>query len=175
MSSLTTYDLKRIFEKLDKNGDGLVSLDELNWLLERIGVQLGLAELESSVGKARLNFDEFLFFYESISNPSNNNINGESKGGNDDHDRGDGEEYDDDHKESDHHGDEDSDLVNAFKVFDLNDDGFISSEELQIVLTRLGLMEENSGRDCKRMIRAFDANSDGKLDFEEFKTMMLLY
>ncbi|EXC04741.1 putative calcium-binding protein CML44 [Morus notabilis] len=166
MCSLSANDLNRIFKKLDKNGDGLVSVDELNWLLERIGVDIqliSLTELESLVGKSSLSFDEFLFFYKSISNPNN----GESKGGDIDQDQ------DHDH---DHDG-EDSDLVKAFKVFDINDDGFISCEELQSVLIRLGLMEDHnsSGRDnCKSMIGAFDANSDGQLDFEEFKNMMLL-
>ncbi|KAF9609742.1 hypothetical protein IFM89_018190 [Coptis chinensis] len=69
---------------------------------------------------------------------------------------------------------EESDLVGAFKVFDINSDGFISSDELQCVLSRLGLWEERSGCDCTRMIYEFDINSDGVLDFEEFKKMMLL-
>ncbi|KAL5559695.1 hypothetical protein UlMin_035906 [Ulmus minor] len=157
MSPLSKNDLKRIFEKLDRNGDGLVSLEELNWLLERIGVQLSLKELESLVvGKPSLNFEEFLFFYQSISNPNN----GETRGLKDEEEEGE--------------DDEESDLAKAFKVFDLNGDGFISCEELQNVLERLGLIEENSGRDCKSMILAFDANLDGQLDFDEFKDMMLL-
>ncbi|XVE55261.1 hypothetical protein DITRI_Ditri03aG0145000 [Diplodiscus trichospermus] len=73
---ISNNDLQRIFEKLDKNGDGLVSLEELNWLLERIGVQFSLEELESLVGKPCLDFDEFLFFYDSI---SNQNVNGGKK------------------------------------------------------------------------------------------------
>lgn len=166
MSPLTTNDLKRIFEKLDKNGDGHVSLDELSWLLERIGVQFSLTELESLVGKPSLNLDEFVFFYESISSRHN-----DSYVVHDDH----GEKNDHIHQEVEVEvevEDELSDLVKAFKVFDQNDDGFISCEELQKVLIRLGLLEENSN--CKSMINAFDANLDGQLDFEEFKNMMLL-
>ncbi|KAE8701790.1 S-adenosyl-L-methionine-dependent methyltransferases superfamily protein [Hibiscus syriacus] len=34
--ALNKKDLQRIFERLDKNGDGFVSLEELNWLLNRI-------------------------------------------------------------------------------------------------------------------------------------------
>ncbi|KAE8731234.1 S-adenosyl-L-methionine-dependent methyltransferases superfamily protein [Hibiscus syriacus] len=154
MSPLSKNDLQRIFEKLDKNGDGLVSLDELNWLLERIGVQFRLEELESLVGKSCLGFDEFVFFYDSISNQN---------GGNDDDDEmiidGDDE-------------DGESDIAKAFKVFDLNGDGFISSEELQSVLARLGLWDERSGTDCRNMICYYDANLDGVIDFEEFKSMM---
>lgn len=70
--------------------------------------------------------------------------------------------------------DGDTDLLEAFRVFDLNGDGFISSEELQSVLSRLGMWDERSGKDCGRMINAYDSNRDGRLDFEEFKNMMLL-
>jgi calcium-binding protein CML len=154
MSILNTSDLHQIFENLDKNGDGLVSLEELNWLLEKTGVKFSLGELESLTGKTRLDFNDFLFFYDSISNKQNNGSN-----------EGAVEEGDEN---------QESDLVSAFKVFDLNGDGFISCEELQNVLSRLELWDASSGRDCRTMIRVYDTNLDGQLDFEEFKTMMSL-
>ncbi|XP_040996825.1 probable calcium-binding protein CML44 [Juglans microcarpa x Juglans regia] len=156
MSPLNTNDLRQIFEKLDKNGDGLVSLEELNWLLEKIGVKFSLEELQPLVGKPSLDFNEFLFFYDSISSEKNNiNISSSTS-------------------EVDPVSDKESDLVKAFEVFDLNGDGFISSEELQDVLSRLGLWDESSGRDCRAMIHVYDTNLDGQLDFEEFKNMMFL-
>ncbi|KAL3840053.1 hypothetical protein ACJIZ3_024644 [Penstemon smallii] len=70
--------------------------------------------------------------------------------------------------------DKNGDGLRAFKVFDLDGDGFISCEELQIALSRLGLWDEHcSGQDCKDMIGMFDTNSDGFVDFEEFKDMVL--
>ncbi|MED6123476.1 hypothetical protein PIB30_049487 [Stylosanthes scabra] len=142
--------------QLDMNCDGFVSLEELNWLLHNIGFQLTLDELESLVEKKSLNLSEFLFFYDSIiSNEKNDN---------------DEEEIVDD-------DDElllENDLVETFKVFDLDGDGFITSKELECVLKRLGLWDERGGKDCGTMIRFYDTNSDGQLDFEEFKNMMLL-
>ena len=67
-----------------------------------------------------------------------------------------------------------SDLAKAFIVYDSNGDGFISCDELQSVLSRLGLWNEHCGQDCRSMINVYDKNSDGVLDFEEFKNMMLL-
>ena len=154
MSPINTNDLHRIFEKLDKNGDGLVSLEELNWLLEKIGVQIiSLEELESIVGKSSLDLNEFLSFHDSISKQNNSCSN---------------------EVVEEEEANEESDLVKAFKVFDLNGDGFISCDELQNVLSRLGLWDENSGRDCRSMIHVYDTNLDGQLDFEEFKNMMFL-
>ncbi|XP_030455275.1 probable calcium-binding protein CML44 [Syzygium oleosum] len=157
MSRLGTGDLRRIFENLDKNGDGQVSLEELNWLLEKIGVHHSADELESSIGKPSLDLDEFSYFYDSISPEGATRSDGL------------------DSRESDEGGaDREADLAEAFKVFDLNEDGFISSDELQSVLSRLGLWDERSGRDCNSMIRTYDTNSDGRLDFGEFKSMMLI-
>ncbi|XAR62858.1 hypothetical protein NMG60_11017758 [Bertholletia excelsa] len=146
MSPLTAHDLHRIFEKLDQNGDGFVSLDELNWFLERIGVETSLDGLKLLVGKTRFDVLDFFIFYDTVIR--------ENKG---------------------EEGNEkvESELEEAFKVYDLNGDGFISGDELRTVLSRLGLWNERYGGDCKSMISAYDTNSDGVLDLEEFKKMML--
>ncbi|XP_012448099.1 probable calcium-binding protein CML44 [Gossypium raimondii] len=154
-TALSKKDLQRIFEKLDKNEDGLVSLEELNCLLDGIGVQFSLQELEPLVGKPCLNMHEFLSFCDSISNHSVN-----------------GDIIEEEEEEDDDDDDED-DLAKAFEVFDLNGDGFISCEELESVLGRLGLWDANSGKDCRSMICFYDTNFDGMVDFQEFKTMML--
>ncbi|GAA0153783.1 hypothetical protein LIER_11942 [Lithospermum erythrorhizon] len=65
------------------------------------------------------------------------------------------------------------DLEEIFKVFDLNGDGFISSEEIQSALFKLGLSDEDQQEyDCKKMLSYDDTNSDGKIDFQELKHMM---
>ncbi|KAL7246168.1 hypothetical protein ACSBR2_001328 [Camellia fascicularis] len=133
MSPLNTDDLHRIFQKLDQNGDGFVSLNELKCLLEKIEIQISLDELESLKN----------------TNNDQNEVGEVDK-------------------------DLESDLAKAFKVYDLNGDGFISCEEIQDVLSRLGLWKEHRGGDSMNMIKVYDTNSDGVLDFEEFKNMMLL-
>ncbi|KAJ6306925.1 hypothetical protein OIU78_022102 [Salix suchowensis] len=158
MCVLKTNDLKRIFQELDKNGDGLLSAAELGWLLESIGgVHFSLQEVESSLGKSCLNFDEFLLFYDSIT----------KQGGDGNSEAVPADGQDQGCKE------EGCDLVEAFKVYDSNGDGFISAEELQSMLSRLGLWDEMTGKDCRGMISKYDTNLDGVLDFEEFKKMML--
>ncbi|CAI0611321.1 unnamed protein product [Linum tenue] len=149
---LHAADLRRIFHQLDRNGDGLLSIDELGWLLDRIGsssLQFTSDELESSVGKSTLDFDEFLAFYRSIEDGGGGGESGTSVA-----------------------AAVERDLEEAFRVFDLNGDGFITSEELQKVLSRLGLWDETTGKDCRRMISPYDTNLDGVLDFDEFKNMM---
>lgn len=153
MYPLTTYHLHQIFNELDRNKDGLVSIDELMSLLERLRLNVNRAELELLVGDQALNFFDFLFFYQTL-----NKIIVQEKG--------EIEEADGDNWEGD--------LRKAFKVFDLNGDGFISCEELQIALGKLGLLDKSCGQDCTQMIGVYDTNSDGLLDFDEFKEMMFM-
>ncbi|CAL0319439.1 unnamed protein product [Lupinus luteus] len=153
MSLLSPTELQRIFEKMDMNGDGFVSLEELNYLLQKIGFSFSLYELESLVEKKSFDFNEFLFFYNSISKKNNGKIRSDDDNG------------------VDIIEELESDLVETFKVFDLDGDGFITSQELECVLKRLGLWD---GKDCRSMICFYDTNLDGQLDFQEFKNMMLL-
>lgn len=147
MSGLHFSDLLRIFATLDQDVNGRVSVDELGWLLDRLGAPAGPDELEEIVGGKDLDLEAFISFYESTLKRDDDDGDG----------NGDGDERD---------------LLEAFKVFDLNNDGFISCAELKSVLSSLELCDMNS--DCSRMIGEFDTNLDGRLDFEEFRKMMLL-
>ena len=62
-------------------------------------------------------------------------------------------------------------LEKVFSVFDSDGDGFISSHELEALLKKIGFWE-SSCMNCTRMIMAYDTNSDGKIDFDEFKSMI---
>ncbi|KAG2303502.1 hypothetical protein Bca4012_062250 [Brassica carinata] len=150
-SFISINDLRRMFQNLDKNQDGLVSLDELHWILETLGwSEHTPEELELFVGKKSLDLDEFLRFYDDAVS-----YRKETK------------------SDSVVCVDNDDAIVGAFNVFDVDGDGYISSEELRTVLERLGFEEETKSWDCGRMIRAHDKNLDGVIDFEEFKNMLL--
>ncbi|KAG2704485.1 hypothetical protein I3843_05G005900 [Carya illinoinensis] len=63
-----------------------------------------------------------------------------------------------------------TDIQNAFLTYDLNGDGKISAEEVKEVLGKLG--ERCSLEDCRRMVRAVDADGDGMVNMDEFMNMM---
>ncbi|GMI67414.1 CALMODULIN-LIKE 46 [Hibiscus trionum] len=60
----------------------------------------------------------------------------------------------------------------AFDVFDVNKDGFIDAKELQRVLCVLGLKEGFKLQNCNKMIKTFDEDGDGRIDFQEFVKFM---
>lgn len=63
-------------------------------------------------------------------------------------------------------------IKETFEVFDSNKDGYIDCSDLQRVLYGLGIEEGSGLEDCKRMIRDFDVNGDGLIDFREFVVFM---
>ena len=57
-------------------------------------------------------------------------------------------------------------LAEAFRVFDRDGDGTISVKELSDVMRELG--EAMSDDDIKNVMSGIDANSDGRMNLEEF-------
>jgi Ca2+-binding EF-hand superfamily protein len=63
-------------------------------------------------------------------------------------------------------------LKQAFAVFDVNGDGFISATELMSVMSKLRLEEGLEMEDFERMIGAYDKDFDGKINFQDFKLLL---
>lgn len=65
-------------------------------------------------------------------------------------------------------------LWEAFKIFDVDGDGFIDTIELKRVFECLGLDKGWEIREIEKMVSVVDVNLDGKVDFTEFELMMAL-
>jgi Ca2+-binding EF-hand superfamily protein len=63
-----------------------------------------------------------------------------------------------------------AELMQSFKMFDLNHDGFISAFELGQALSQMG--EQHSEAEVLDLVRRADANGDGKIDYKEFAELM---
>jgi len=63
------------------------------------------------------------------------------------------------------------DIVDAFKVFDKDGNGFISAAELRHVMMNLG-KQKLSEEDAEEMIREADVDGDGQINYEDFVARM---
>jgi len=61
-------------------------------------------------------------------------------------------------------GDPDEDLKEAFKVFDKDNNGFISQSELRLVMSNLG--EKLTDDELEEMILEADIDGDGQVNYE---------
>jgi calmodulin len=67
--------------------------------------------------------------------------------------------------------DSEEEILEAFKVFDKDGNGFISAAELRHIMTNLG--EKLTDEEVDEMIREADVDGDGQINYEEFVKMMM--
>ncbi|KAF7816469.1 putative calcium-binding protein CML18 [Senna tora] len=136
-------EVRKIFNKFDKNGDGKISCAELKEMMLTLGSKTTSEEVRRMMEEIDKNGDGYI----DIKEFADFHIN-------------DGKDGVDVTKE----------LRDAFDLYDLDKNGVISASELHSVLKKLG--EKCSLSDCRRMISSVDADGDGNVNFEEFKKMM---
>ena len=153
--SLNAVRLRRVFDLFDRNGDGEITVDELAQALDALGLDADRASLAATVGAyvpegaAGLRFGDFDALHRAL-----------------------GDAFFGALADQDDAADDEEEMREAFKVFDVDGDGFISAAELQEVLKKLGLPEASSMANVKEMICNVDRDRDGRVDFSEFKCMM---
>ncbi|CAG5126416.1 unnamed protein product, partial [Candidula unifasciata] len=69
-------------------------------------------------------------------------------------------------KQQQSHQDRTEEMMEAFRVFDKNNDKFIDARELVYVMTRIG--DTLTKQEAEEMIKVADVNEDGKIDYLEF-------
>ncbi|XP_021737140.1 calmodulin-like protein 1 [Chenopodium quinoa] len=133
--------MRQVFDRFDKNKDGKISQEEYKAILRAMGKDESVVR---EVGKifqvADSNKDGYIDFKEFMAL----------------------------HKDGG--GVRTMDIRNAFRVFDLDEDGKISAEEVHEMLKRLG--ERCTLADCKNMVKAADTDGDGFINMNEFIAMM---
>ncbi|GLJ50337.1 hypothetical protein SUGI_1072320 [Cryptomeria japonica] len=149
LQNIKKWDLDRIFHILDSNRNGIVSTEDIQGLLQKLGLHFycddGLKIMTNF--PEHMSFDEFCRVSVSLV-----------------------EDFE--CAEGVKQVSEKEELKEAFCVFDKDGDGFITPPELQHALLNLGFREANVLENCEAMIGKFDKNSDGRIDFEEFENIM---
>jgi len=68
------------------------------------------------------------------------------------------------------YADSEKEILEAFKVFDKDGNGFVSPDELRQVMINMG--EKLTDEEVDEMIREADLDGDGQINYEEFVRMM---
>ncbi|KAM1125644.1 hypothetical protein ACFX1Q_040932 [Malus domestica] len=117
-SSLNFLRLRRIFDMYDKNKDGFISFHEISQALALLGLDTEIFDLCSMIksfiqpSNDDLNFDDFVSLHQSLYDTYFDNNNND--------------------EEASTAVAEESDFSEVFKVFDEDDDGYISAKELEM-------------------------------------------
>jgi len=138
-------EIKQTFGQFDTNGDGHISIDELENAMRQCGKQpskLEVKMLMNQVDKDRngvITLEEFIEYMSAppVLNTSNN------------------------------------DLKARFEIFDKDGDGYITKEEMSSIVAELELGRDFPQEVIDAIFNEADANNDGMISLEEFTSAMI--
>jgi len=130
---------KKTFIMYDKDGDGTVSTKELGAVMRSLGTNPDPEELEAMVDEADADGSGSVDFGEFVEMMIKREAEKETP----------------------------EDLKQAFRVFDKDGNGFVSTSEIKFVLSRLGV--EFSDEELGEMVQEADIDGDQHVSFEEFR------
>ncbi|KAM8710307.1 hypothetical protein ACLKA7_017010 [Drosophila subpalustris] len=157
-------DLRTAFDLLDRNRDGRVTANELQFMLKNLGINVrdeiihDLIREASHSGNGLINEAEFLQWVGRIQAL-----------------RDDQQQHDDSastaSKPVDEADDVTEDLIAAFRVFDRDGNGFITRDELQTAMEMIG--EPLNEQQLEQLLAIADLDQDGRINYEEFTRLLL--
>mmetsp|Transcript_18633 Transcript_18633/g.20258 ORF Transcript_18633/g.20258 Transcript_18633/m.20258 type:complete len:189 (+) Transcript_18633:256-822(+) len=136
-------EFKEAFSLFDKDGDGTISVRELGTVMRSLGQNPTEAELADMINEIDANGDGTVDFPEFLTMMSRKMNDVESE----------------------------EEILEAFKVFDKDGNGFISAAELRHIMTNIG--EKLNDEEVDEMIREADIDGDGQINYEEFVKLLM--
>ncbi|XP_064621364.1 calmodulin-A-like isoform X2 [Lineus longissimus] len=143
LSEAQVTEYREAFRLFDKDGDGHITTVELGTVMKSLGQSPSEKELQDMINEVDSDGNGTLDFDEFLTMMGRHL-----------HESGNSED----------------DMREAFRVFDKDGDGNITSAELRHVMMNLG--EKLTDDDVDEMIREADIDGDGQVDYEEFVKMM---
>eukprot|EP00761_Pharyngomonas_kirbyi_P009516 gb/GECH01009532.1/.p1 GENE.gb/GECH01009532.1/~~gb/GECH01009532.1/.p1 ORF type:complete len:150 (+),score=54.30 gb/GECH01009532.1/:1-450(+) len=136
-------EFKEAFSLFDRDGDGSITIKELGTVMRSLGQNPTEAELQEMINEVDADGNGSIDFPEFLSLMARKMKDTDSE----------------------------DEIMEAFKVFDRNGNGFISAAELRHVVTTLG--EKLTDEEADEMLKEADVDNDGQINYEEFVKMMM--
>ncbi|XP_062499933.1 neo-calmodulin-like [Corticium candelabrum] len=143
--SMTEASMRQVFMLFDKDESGTISTDELKSVFKSLGQNPNMAELQAMISEVDSDGNGEIDFHEFSAMMAKYM-----------------KSSDDDYIEQ---------VKEAFKIMDMDQNGFIEPQELKEVMTRFG--QRLSDVDVEDMIREADMDGDGRVNFDEFEVLMM--
>ena len=137
--------LRYAFQKFDRDGDGLLTVDELYNTFLSMGMQVSKEMIEKSLppGQTAINFETFSAMSRAQTGMTAAEAAKESAA---------------------------DQMIQMFRLFDSDNDGSITINELRLGMVRLG--EFLPPGEIEKIMEAADVNKDGVISFDEFCAIM---
>lgn len=140
-------ELHRVFSYFDSDGDGKISAFELRDYFGSVGEYISHETAQEAINEVDTDADGSLGFEDFVGLMTRRDLDGEGD------------------------GDGTGDLKTAFEMFEVEKgSGCITPKGLQKMLVKLG--ESRTYGECEAMIKFYDIDGNGVLDFQEFRQMM---
>lgn len=143
ISSDKEAEFKEAFSFFDRDGDGTISVKELGTVMRSLGENPTDVELKDMINEVDADGNGTIDFSEFLTMMSRKMNDKESE----------------------------EEIIQAFQMFDKDNNGYISAAELRHVMSTLG--EKITESDVEEMIREADIDGDGKVNYQEFVKMMV--
>jgi Ca2+-binding EF-hand superfamily protein len=146
MSNLTEEriaEFREAFELFDKDQDGCITIDELSVLMKALNIPPTDQEIQNMKSEVDVDQNGNIEYKEYISLIARRVRD----------------------------VDLEEEMIEAFKIFDTNNDGHISKDELKVIMQIIGeklVGEPISNEDLDIMWDEADTDQDGYIDYEEF-------
>ncbi|XP_060063077.1 uncharacterized protein LOC132543579 [Ylistrum balloti] len=138
-------EMRDVFKIFDQDGDGVITEQELGIVLNSLGESLSDSDLHDMMLEVDEDGNGEIDFPEFLSMMSRRMKDRGSK----------------------------EDLQEAFRVFDLDGDGFITADELRHAMTSMG--EKLTDEEVEEMIIDADADGDGRINYIECKAAFEMF
>eukprot|EP00753_Platysulcus_tardus_P018317 PLAT6820.4.p4 GENE.PLAT6820.4~~PLAT6820.4.p4 ORF type:complete len:150 (-),score=77.49 PLAT6820.4:177-626(-) len=136
-------EFKEAFSLFDKDGDGTITTNELGTVMRSLGQNPTEAELQDMINEVDADGNGTIDFPEFLTMMARKMKDTDSE----------------------------EEILEAFKVFDKDGDGYISAAELRHVMTSLG--EKLSDEEVDDMIREAGVDDAGRVNYKTFVTVMM--